>query len=145
MTALLNAVRDEIVEIHDIFVGWFNGTIDPKALDAQILSRMNPSMTFIPPEGVALSIAELSVGFKQAFGSNKDFRIQIRDVAIRQVLDQHIVVTYTEWQRGAANSPQVQNARISTAVLTKSQPFKWLHLQETWLPEDIRAAGSFDF
>jgi hypothetical protein len=145
MTTQLEDVRKEIVEIHTVFVTWFNGTTDPTSLDAQIFARMDPSMTFIPPEGVSLSIPELREGFKQAFGTNKGFRIQIRDVEIRQVLDQHIVITYTEWQRGAANSLQSQNARTSSAVLTKDQPFRWLHLQETWLPESVRAAGSFDF
>jgi len=111
----------------------------------QIFARMDPSMTFISPEGVSLSIPELREGFKQAFGTNTDFRIQIHDVEIQQILDQHVVVTYTEWQRGAANSPQSKSARMSSAVLTREQPFKWLHLQETWLPEDTRVAGSFDF
>jgi hypothetical protein len=26
-----------------------------------------------------------------------------------------------------------------------TDPVTWLHIQETWLPDDLREAGSYDF
>ncbi len=145
MATLLDNVRREIVDVHAFFVAWFGGTAGRDQMETQFVSRMDANMTFIPPEGVSLSLEQLTGGLKQAFGSNPNFRIDIRDVVIRHMLDNHILVTYTEWQRGALNTSPAENARQSSALLTKNQPFKWLHLQETWLPEEIRAAGSFNF
>jgi hypothetical protein len=145
MTELLDDVRKEIVNLHDFFVAWFNGTADRSQLDAEFVARMDPNVTFIPPEGITLSMAELVNGFQQAHGTNKEFRIEIRDVAIRHVVGNHILVTYTEWQRGAVMSSPSQNARQSSGLLTKNRPFRWLHIQETWMPEGVRAAGSFEF
>lgn len=145
MTKLLDDVRIEFVDLHDFFVAWFNGTADRTQLDAEFVARMNPNMTFIPPEGITLSLPELVSGFQQAYGTNTDFRIDIRDVAIRHVVGDHILVTYTEWQRGAVMSSPSRNARQSSGLLTKGKPFQWLHIQETWLPESVRAAGSFAF
>ena len=83
------------------------------------------------PEGVTLSVEQLVIGFRESYGANADFKIDIRDVVIRHVLDEHVLVTYTEWQRGAAAPSPALNARQSSVLLTKSKPFKWLHVQET--------------
>ncbi|WP_299888007.1 hypothetical protein [uncultured Ruegeria sp.] len=41
---------------------------------------------FIPPEGHILTGEILKAGFDRGYGSNADFRVQIRDVTIRQEL-----------------------------------------------------------
>lgn len=145
MSTLLIDVRQEIVDLHDFFVAWFNGSADQGDLDAQLIARLDPDMTFIPPEGVTLAADQLIGGFRQSFGKNKNFRIQIRDVIIRHVLDAHVLATYTEWQIGSTMSGSAQNARQTSALLTTARPFRWLHVHETRLPEEIRAAGPFDF
>ena len=87
----------------------------------------------------------LAGGFQQGYGSSKDFRIQIRDVAVRHEMGNRVLATYTEWQVGAKLSEQVNNARISTVLIEMGKPIRWLHIQETWLPKAVREAGSFDF
>lgn len=36
MSTLLEEVRHEIVDIHEFFVAWFNGTIDRDQLEPQL-------------------------------------------------------------------------------------------------------------
>lgn len=145
MTDLLHEVRQEIIDLHDFFVGWFNGTADPDQLDSELIARLDPGMTFVAPEGATLSADTLIGGFRKSFGLNKDFRIQIRDVAVRHVLKDHVLATYTEWQTGSILSKPAKNARQTSVLLTKDKPFKWLHVHETWLPEGVSAAGPYDF
>lgn len=141
----LETVTNEIVGLHDFFAAWFNGTADRDQLDPRFLSRLHPDIQFIPPEGQVMSRAMLQAGFDQSYGSNPDFRIAIRDVDIRYEHGDHVLATYTEWQTGAARSALANNARITTVLMEMTKPVTWLHLQETWLPEAVRSAGSFDF
>lgn len=133
MTAILEDVHNEIVELHDFFTQWFNGTAKQSQLEERFLSRLHENLMFISPDGQTLTAADLRAGFQHAFGSNKDFNIEIRDVSIRYQIGDYILATYTEWQCGAKRSATAENARFTTALMQKGTPFKWLHLQETWL------------
>ncbi|MEM8975133.1 MAG: hypothetical protein AAGD43_23990 [Pseudomonadota bacterium] len=145
MSALLDEVRREIVDLHVFFTDWFNGKADRSKLEERFISRLHPDLIFIPPEGTILRAAHLKAGFEHSYGANPNFRIQIRDVEIQHDLGDYILATYSEWQVGAKASKQANNARLSSVVMAKGAPMIWVHLQETWLPEDVRAAGSFDF
>ena len=118
---------------------------DRSKLEERFISRLHPDLIFIPPEGNVLQVDQLKRGFKQSYGANPDFRIQIRDVEIRHDLGDYILATYTEWQIGAKATRQANNARLSSVVMAKGNPMIFVHLQETWLPEDVQAEGSFDF
>jgi len=145
MSILLEDVRREIVELHAFFVGWFNGTVAREELQPRFLSRFDPDVIFIAPEGCIMGADDLSAGFQKGFATNSGFKIQIRDVALRREFGDTVLATYTEWQIGATTSAQVNNARVTTVLMKKGPPFQWLHIQETWLPEELRAADPFDF
>lgn len=140
----LETVTKEIVDMHDFFIEWFNGSVDRGQLEPQFLSRLDENVVFIPPEGHILTGGMLKGGFDRGYGSNKDFRIRIRDVVIRQEIGDLVLATYTEWQIGATQSAYA-NARVTSVLLKMTSPVTWLHIQETWLPDSVRDAGSFDF
>ncbi|AXT27088.1 hypothetical protein D1823_11175 [Ruegeria sp. AD91A] len=141
----LQIVTKEIVDLHDFFTEWFNGTVERDQLEPRFLSRLDENVVFIPPEGHIMTSDMLKGGFDRGYGSNKDFRIQIRDVTIRHEIGDLVMVTYTEWQIGAALSVEKKNARVSSVLMKMTDPVTWLHIQETWLPDALRAAGPFDF
>ena len=145
MSMLLEDIRRDIVELHAFFVGWFNGTVAQEELTPRFLSRLDPDFVFISPEGRVMGVEDLAAAFQTGFGTNTAFKIQIRDVALRREIGNTVLVTYTEWQIGAKASAQANNARVTTALMEKGSPFRWLHMQETWLPEEVRAASPFDF
>ncbi|MEM7221715.1 MAG: hypothetical protein AAF495_01965 [Pseudomonadota bacterium] len=144
MSALEEAVRREIEEVHRFFVEWFNGTARRSDFDSRFADRLDPEMVFVSPDGNRPDRTALLAGIRQAHGANPGFRIAIRDVKLLRDLGEALLVSYTEWQRGARSSARGENARFTTLVITKP-PFRWLHVHETWLPEAGRAAGSFDF
>lgn len=145
MLTLLEEVSQEIIDLHVFFSDWFNGVADRDQLEPRFKSRLSPNFMFIPPEGFILGEDDIINSFAQGYGSNSGFKIQIRDVVIRHDMENHVLATYTEWQTGAKMSAKEKNARFTTVLMEKSDPLKWLHIQETWLPEEVRAAGSFDF
>ncbi|MBG6172532.1 hypothetical protein IWQ55_000442 [Labrenzia sp. EL_208] len=143
MSRLEIATR-EIVGLHDFFVQWFNGTVDRVQLVPKFLSHLDENVIFIPPEGHILTREMLKRAFDSGYGSHKSFRIQIRDVTIRQEVEDLVMATYTEWQVGATQSA-TRNARVASVLMKMTKPVTWLHIQESWLPDEARDAGSFDF
>ncbi len=141
---LEHKVRIEVEEMHQFFVDWFNGTADQLVFD-KFTSRFDSKVNYIGPGGSLLDRNAL-VGFLGgARGISSDFRIAIRDVKIQHLSDSHIIATYTEWQRQAIFSDRPENGRVTTVILSKSEPFRWLHIHETWLPEEIFRKELFDF
>ncbi|MEP2101653.1 MAG: hypothetical protein ABJP02_09100 [Parasphingorhabdus sp.] len=141
----LETVTKEIVDLHDFFTEWFNGTAQRDQLEPRFLSHLHEDVQFIPPEGQVMTGSVLKEGFGRGYGSNPDFRIQIRDVDVRYERGNLVLATYTEWQTGAALSSEANNARVTTVLVEMTNPVTWLHIQETWLPDAVRNAGSFDF
>ncbi|WP_372571216.1 DUF4440 domain-containing protein [Ruegeria jejuensis] len=140
----LEAITKEIIDLHDFFVKWFNGTVERDQLEPGFLSHLDENVVFISPEGHILTGEMLKGGFDRSYGSNTEFRIQIRDVTVHQEIGDLVMVTYTEWQVGATQSAH-KNARVTSVLMKMTDPVTWLHIQETWLPDSVRDAGSFDF
>tara|TARA_R110000782_G_C14808207_1_gene412516 strand:+ start:418 stop:858 length:441 start_codon:yes stop_codon:yes gene_type:complete len=138
-------VRTEIEDLHQFFVGWFSGALDTNSFDEGFLARFDPDFLLIPPAGIILSLEELNTGIRNTHNTNPDFRIAIRNVKIQRVLESEIIATYEEWQRNARASTPPDNGRLATVIFKKSDPLKWLHVHETWMPESIQTAGPFDF
>ncbi len=143
MTDLTDAVRAEIEAVHRFFVDWFAAAVPATALEG-LLARIDSAFFYVTPDGNRLTCTDLAAMLQGAHGANPDFRIAVRDVRVRHQTAGHVLATYTEWQKGARAS-QAENARVTTVLLTRDQPFKWCHIHETWLPEAVRAAGAFDF
>ncbi len=145
MNDLRLMVRTEVEELHVFLAGWFTGTIPESDFEPRFLDHLDTDLAFVPPSGNRLERDELASGIRQAYGSNPDFRIEIRNVIICHVLDNHVVASYEEWQRNASFSTPPNNGRIATIVMTKSDPLQWLAIHETWLPEAVMQADAYNF
>lgn len=145
MSDVTASVRKEIEEIHAFFVKWYAGAVPADAFESAFVTRMDPDMVFVAPGGAVLDCAALTKAVRDGYGTNDDYGIAIRNVTVRRMTDDHILATYEEWQRNATVTATGNNGRFSTVLLTRSEPFRWLHVHETWLPGDVVAASAFDF
>lgn len=143
--SLESKVRNEVEALHRFFVGWFSGKLPLNAFELEFLARFDREFRLIPPAGVLLTLDKFKTALYRSHASNPDFRIAIRNVKVHQLLDGHILATYEEWQRNALASKPPDNARIATVIFNNTQPLRWIHVHETWLPESIASAGPFDF
>lgn len=145
MEDLERNVREEVERIHRFFVDWFSGAAPESDFETQLVSRVDPNFVIVPPDGALLELDALIPGLRQAYGTNPDFRIAIRNLRVRHVSRDHVIATYEEWQRNATSSASPNNGRISTAIFVNTDPLIWLHIHETRLPEEVSAAGPHDF
>ncbi|MGI9301548.1 MAG: hypothetical protein ACR2RB_02420 [Gammaproteobacteria bacterium] len=141
-TSVEEIVRQEIEDLHMFFIGWFSGAILATDFDVGFLARFGPDFRLIPPAGSILTLDELAASVRKGYGTNPDFRIAIRNVTVRRVLDSHILATYEEWQRNALASTPPENARIATVLFDHSEPLRWLHIHETRMRSTVDA---YDF
>ena len=138
-------VRHEIESLHEFFCGWFSGRLTKSSFDSQFLARFAEDLVFIPPAGHLLGLESLQSSVFAGYDTNPEFRIQIRNVVVHRQLDGQVIATYEEWQRNALASTPPDNGRLATVLFKVGEPLQWLHIHETWLPEDIMAAGPYDF
>lgn len=138
-------VHEEIEALHKFFVNWFSGKLPVDDFETGFLSRFDADFLIVPPAGSLLTLAQLASAIKQNHANNPDFRIAIRNVKVRRTLGNHILATYEEWQRNAKSSTPPDNARIATVLFKNSEPLKWLHIHETWMPKAVMSADSFNF
>ena len=138
-------VRLEIEALHQFFIGWFTGALPETAFESGFLARFSADFVFIPPAGRLLGLSDLASAVLDRYSSNPDFRIEIRQVQIRQRFDNYVVATYEEWQRNALASTPPDNGRVATVLLRGTEPLEWLHVHETWLPPETMSAGPYDF
>ncbi len=144
--ALTAQVRAEVEALHEFFVGWFGGTLPETVFKADFLDRFAADLVFIPPAGHFFGLEDLAGSVRQGYGSNADFRVQIRNVNVHHVFPEHVLATYEEWQRNARASTPPDNARLATVLFQiDGDRLRWLHIHETWLPQALMAAGPYDF
>ena len=103
------------------------------------------------PGGELMSGESLFGDIRKAYGTNPQFKIEIRNVTGRRLDRAGVLVlaTYEEWQKNARNSKPANNARLSS-VLFRQNPtapngFLWVRVHETWLPESVISVDPFDF
>jgi len=140
-----SAVRTEVEALHEFFVGWFSGALNASVFDTEFLPRFAPDFHIVPPAGTLMNLGQITEAIRSARDTNAEFRIAIRNVTVRAQFDGHILATYEEWQRNALASQPRDNGRIATVILRDTRPLQWLHVHETWLPNDVMAAGPYDF
>ena len=129
----------EIHELHDFFQAWFRGDLpDTDEAFARFAAVMAESMVHINPGGTVAERPALVEAIRKGYGGwqgrGEGWKIEIRDVQLRQDLGNALVVTYQEWQFLGEQT----RARLTTVVLGKRQDtpngLEWLHVHEVWMP-----------
>ena len=133
--ALESEIRQDIVELHDFFVGWYNGELPQEAYDTEFDARLGPAFTIVMPTGEELDRASLSQAMRESFGKNPGFEIEIRNVRLVHATESTAIATYEEWQRKVEGGPETTTGRLSTVVMARGETLQWLHVHETWLPD----------
>lgn len=138
-------LKAEVEALHRFLVGWFSGALAETTFEAAFADRLDRELVFIPPAGPVLGRPALLSAVRDGYGSNRDFRIAIRNVRVHRVLGDMVIATYEEWQRNALSSTPPDNARVATVVMDIGGTPRWLHIHETWLPDAVALAGPYDF
>ncbi|MGD8859577.1 MAG: hypothetical protein PVI30_06165 [Myxococcales bacterium] len=147
----MGPVKQEVEALHAALAEWIGGACDgdEAVFDERIGSRLGEDFTLVAPSGRRPSGRDVRDSLRDSYGSNPDFRIAIDDLRIIRASDTVVVVSFVEWQRNASQSTPPDNGRVVTAVLVPDTAapngLRWLHLQETMLPEEEMSARRYDF
>ncbi len=145
MSVLYESVVQEVESLHAFFCEWFGGRMPVEQFDQQFTVRFDESLVFIPPAGHYFGLSDLSGAVHKGYGTNPDFRVQIRNVRLLREFDGFVLATYEEWQRNALASTPPDNGRLATVVFELGERLRWHHIHETWLPAATMQADAFDF
>jgi hypothetical protein len=136
-----------IVDLHQFFSNWISGACANRAelLTAGVIRHLSPAFVGIMADGALITPAALEQWMGAVHATSPRFKIAIRNLAVRHRIGTVLVVTYEEWAHDAPLPPH-SNARLSTVVLRDdSGDLKILHLQETWLQDEVVKGGDFNF
>ena len=132
--------RQEIVELHQFFQGWYRGELGETDVQFARFSRvLADDFTMITPTGSLNRRDAILQMVRQGFGSwqERNGRIWIENIVARWKDEGHCLLTYEEWQEIDDHI----TARLSTALFHSyydathdAQAVRWVHLHETWLP-----------
>ena len=134
---LVEAARDEVVSLHEFFVGWLTGSLeDADQVFGRFVDALHPEFSMISPSGVELDRGAVVASVRAAHGTaDASFTIEIRNVVELLVSGDAVVVSYEEWQFVGGG---VTSCRVSSAVLVRSpgtvDVVRWRHLHETLRP-----------
>ncbi|SDB20364.1 nuclear transport factor 2 family protein [Bauldia litoralis] len=149
MTLRTAQIETAIHDIHDFFTDWVGGRCpgDAETFQRNALERISDDLVAIFPAGRRFGKEDFKGYMSSIYGSNPDFRIKIRDIRVNHVNSSMAVVNYQEWQKAAKDSDEPNNGRITTMVLGEksSGGIEILQVHETWLPQEVVAAGDFHF
>ena len=130
--------QKEIVEMHDFFERWMNGTVEPTDKNFSRLSAsLAPSFTIIVPEGHAVKRQAMTNNLRQAWGSWRDGdkagtgRLQIENVRPRFIVGPVAAVTFDERQIVEGKVRLFANTAIFQLRHGTPNGVQWLHAQET--------------
>lgn len=144
----LERASAEIHALHAFFVQWFAGTTndDEAVFEQGLTARLAPDFVIVQPGGQTLTADAIIAGIRSAYGGSDGFRIAIRNVRVLRRAGDLLHVMYEEWQLNARNSTPPNNGRIATVLFRdEGATLRWLHVHETWLPDDVMSAGPYDF
>ena len=127
--------EDEVIELHQFFQDWFNGTL---ALTIENFARftevLSEDFIIVGPNGKVTERAPLVNDLMDAHNSRLKLKIWIENFQLRHREGHITVATYEEWQQLADGET---TTRLSTVVFREEagtpNGVVWVHVHETWL------------
>lgn len=127
------AVREEIVQLHEFFEGWFTGQLpDTDAAFRRFSDVMAAEFVLVSPDGEESTRTDLIERLRGAHRSDPDIEIRVEQVRTIAGGDELILARYEEIQE----SGQERTRRLSTVVFRRApgapNGLEWVRVHETW-------------
>jgi len=140
--ALRDHAEREVREFHEFIEEWLTGRADREDYD-RAEAVLPDDFEILSPTGDGRDGPTLRADLRDGHGvfadSDPPFEVRIADLRTRDEPESTCLVTYEEWQRTDGD----WEGRVSTAFFRRAvdapNGVEWVHLHETWLPDDAEA------
>ena len=133
---LAAAALVEVQEFHAFLAEWFSGRAENSPDLADLSRRFAPDLQYISPSGVVLDEAKIEELLAGSHGEVPTIAIEVRNLAVRYVDTQSVLVTYEEHQTGL----EPENSRITTVLFVPKTDapngVAWMHVHEVWMAQE---------
>ncbi len=137
MMNIAAAAQKEVIGLHQFFEVWFTGAVENNpVVFLRVAEALARDFHYVVPSGRTFVYPEVIEQIRGAHGGRRQFRIEIRNMQVREVIDgTHALVQYEEHQWTVGE----KTARVSSALFRANEKapagVEWVHLQETWQGE----------
>jgi len=135
--ALTEAARREVIALHEVFEAWLGGALPlSDDLFERVEASLAPSFTMVPPDGKALSRAEVIASIRTGYGvrgREGAFRIAIADFETLHVAPPLVAVRYVEVQQQGQGTSRRRSSALLQASARSLSGMEWLVLHESWM------------
>jgi len=125
----------EIVELHELFEGYYLGAIDADDI-GRLEAALAPDFTIIGPGGGESSREQTVAAIRGGHAHTSQFTISIVDARLLVESSDLLVARYVEHQETADSVTD----RLSTVVFSRAPDapngLRWRTVHETWLPAE---------
>jgi hypothetical protein len=133
-----NAER-EVREFHEFIERWLAGRSDSDAYD-RARAVLPDDFEIVSPSGERRDgeqvRSDLRAGHGSATDSEPPLQIRVTDLRTRVEDENGCLLTYEEWQRRDGDWKGRTSSVLFRPVDDTPNDVEWVHLHETWLPED---------
>jgi hypothetical protein len=131
-------VTQEIVRLHEFFEDWMTGKLTRTDENfAQFADSLSTNFYIVTPSAQLTQKDVLLSRLYDTHNQRQNFRIWIKNVEVRHILEDVVVATYEEWQE--TEGDEKPNALLSTVVFTqdhtKPNNLLWQCVHETRLQQ----------
>lgn len=134
---IINNCKVEIIQLHDWFSDWFNGSVKNNNSNLEEFSSvLNENFHLITPNGELIAKKGLIERIKNSHSSKSqvnNFNITVEHITIRNDQENFVVVSYVEHQ----NEGNTKSKRLSSVIFKKNpmlrNQLEWIHVHETWI------------
>lgn len=124
-------IENEIIEVHRLFQGWYNGTIEKAELDTSIGSRLSEQFYIVFPDATKNTKNQLLDMMRNDYDNDKTYRIEIKDLEIDLLSDALFLASYQEWQYWDDESEPKLKLQSTSILRLLGEKSEWLAIHET--------------
>lgn len=134
MKNINSQIQKEIVQIHQYFEDWYNGSSaeDYIEFDLNVSNRFCDNFKIVMPDGTLYQRNEILKVIKDGYGTGDNFQIEIKMISTEAIKEDLFLVLYEEWH---SESGKDRAGRIAAVILKKNDEcvlgYEWIHCHES--------------
>lgn len=129
---MYDAIKTEIIEIHEFFQQWFRGEIaaTPETF-ARLTDVLHPDFIHISDDGHLMERVPLVEAMHKGHGQLPGISLWVEKLRLCYELGDSVVVAYEEWKQNGEDKVGMMSTAILRRQANRPHGIEWLYLHDT--------------